>query len=369
LALIEGLPAGLVLDAEWINAELRRRQGGFGRSGRQALEQDQAIIKAGVRRGLTIGSPVVIELVNRDQRLDQAPPLTRPRPGHADFAGGMKWLTADCRPVLERASARETAARVAAGAVARCLLRALRIEVLGYVQQIGRAAAQIEPGLDFAEVRRRRDQSEVYCPDAQASAAMMAHIQQAAREGDTLGGIVEVIAQGQPPGLGSCARWQDRLDGCLMQAVGAIQAIKGVEIGAGFAAASLPGSAVHDQMDYDGSRRSTATFGFSRRSNNAGGLEGGMTNGEPLVLRAAMKPISTLRRGLDTVDLETKAAVQSAYERSDVCAVPACSVIAENVVGFELARACLQKFGGDTLAEVVGSFERYLELARAIGGG
>ena len=366
LALVEGLPSDLPVDLDLINHELRRRQGGYGRGGRMKIERDEVVILSGVRRGLTLGSPVVLQVANRDWRIDEAPAIHRPRPGHADLAGSLKWLTTDCRSTLERASARETAARVAAGALSRCLLREFGIEVVGFVASIKDVTAVVDRSADFASVVAARAASDVYCPDASASQRMIAAIHQAMTDKDTVGGVVEVWVGGQPPGLGSCMRWQDKLDGRLMQAVGSIQAIKGVEIGDGFEASRRVGSAVHDAIDYDASKRGAPSLGFTRRSNNAGGLEGGMTNGERLVLRAAMKPISTLLQGMDSVNLKSKAAERSDYERSDVCAVPACSVVAENVVAFEVARSLREKFAGDTLREMRAAFEYYSDAARAL---
>lgn len=366
IALVEGLPAGLRIDLDAINAALKRRQGGFGRGGRMKIEHDQANILSGVRGGFTIASPMAIQIANKDWRIDQAPPVSRPRPGHADYAGAMKWLTTDCRSTLERASARETAARVAAGAVAALLLKEFGIEVAGFVVQIGTVRSRVAANATATELYAARDASEVYCPDAAASARMIEAIKQAKADKDTLGGVVEVRAFGLPPGVGSCVRWQDKLDGRLMAAVGSIQAFKGVEIGLGFGCAERPGSAVHDEIDYDAAQRDTANLGFVRRSNNAGGLEGGMTNGMPLVVRGVMKPISTLLRGLDSVNLETLSAERSDYERSDICAVPAASVVAEYVVAFEIARAFLEKFGGDTMQEVRASWQVFLEEARRL---
>ncbi|MCZ6699183.1 MAG: chorismate synthase [Planctomycetota bacterium] len=366
IALVEGLPAGLEIDLKAVNAALRRRQGGFGRGGRMAIERDTANILSGIRNGITIGSPLAIQINNKDWRIDKAPSVTRPRPGHADFAGAMKWLTTDCRSTLERASARETAARVAAGAVAACLLREFDIQIAGYVVRIGQVEASVPDDATVKTLVTLRDANDVYCPDPAAADEMIAAIKQAKADKDTVGGWVEVRATGIPPGVGSCLRWQDKLDGRLMAAVGSIQAFKGVEIGAGFACGERPGSAVHDEIDYFPDRRQTATLGFVRRTNNAGGLEGGMTNGMPIVVRGVMKPISTLLRGLDSVDLETLEARRSDYERSDISAVPAASVVAEHVVAFELARAFLEKFGGDTMAEVRNGFEFYLESARAL---
>lgn len=366
LALVEGLPCDLQVDLEFINHELRRRQGGYGRGGRMKIEHDEAVILSGVRRGLSMGSPLVLQVSNRDWRIDEAPAVHRPRPGHADFAGSLKWLTTDCRSTLERASARETAARVAAGALAKCLLREFGIEVVGFVASVRDVTAAVERSTDFASIVAARDASEVYCPDGSASPRMIAAIHQAMTDRDTVGGVVEVWVSGLAPGLGSCMRWQDKLDGRLMQAVGSIQAIKGVEIGDGFEASRRAGSEVHDAIDFDASKRGMSSLGFTRRSNNAGGLEGGMTNGERLVIRAAMKPISTLLQGMDSVNLKSKAAERSDYERSDVCAVPACSVVAENVVAFEIARALREKLAGDTLREMKAAFEYYLSAARAL---
>jgi chorismate synthase len=308
-----------------------------------------------------------MHLANKDWRIDEAPPVHRPRPGHADLAGSLKWLTTDCRETLERASARETAARVAAGALTRCLLHQFGIEVLGYVVSMLDVDAVVPVPAWLDDIRRRRDANEVYCPDQDAVAGMIAVIKQAKADKDTVGGVVEVQVHGHPPGLGSCMRWQDKLDGRLMQAVGSIQAFKGVEIGLGFGCARRRGSQVHDEIDYDPGQANSANLGFLRRSNNAGGLEGGMTNGAPIVLRAAMKPISTLLKGLDSVNLETKASERSDYERSDISAVPAASVVAENVVAFEIARAFLEKFAGDTLTEVRAAYDTYMARARALG--
>lgn len=367
IALIEGMPAGVSIDTDAINAELRRRQGGYGRGGRMKIERDEVIILSGVRRGTTIGSPITLQIVNRDARLDAAPSIHRPRPGHADLAGSLKWLTTDCRETLERASARETAGRVAAGAFVRSLLRVFGVHVVGYVVSIRDVVAAVPADPDIDHLRRLRDANEAYCPDAAAAARMIDVIRNAKVDKDTVGGVVEVQVHGHPPGLGTCARWQDKLDGRLMRAVGSIQAFKGVEIGLGFAAASRPGSDVHDEIDFDPARRDTPSLGFARRSNNAGGLEGGMTNGQPIIVRAAMKPISTLLRGLDSINLITKQPERSDYERSDVCAVPAASVVAENVVAFEIARAWLDKFAGDTLADVHAAYDAYLAAARALG--
>lgn len=367
IALIEGLPAGVELNLELANRELTRRQGGYGRGGRQRIEKDEITILSGVRRGRTIGSPIAVQITNKDWRIDEASVVERPRPGHADLAGSLKWLTTDCRETLERASARETATRVAAGAIVRSLLEPFGIRCVGFVTQIGSFVARVPESLAPDAIVAARDANDVYTPDPAAVEPMIAAIRKAKEDKDTVGGIVEVRVFGCPPGLGSCMRWQDRLDGRLMAAVGAIQAFKGAEVGLGFGVASRPGSQVHDEIDYDPALRDTPCLGFTRRSNNAGGLEGGMTNGQPIVVRGAMKPISTLLGGLDSVNLRTKASERSDYERSDVCAVPAASVVAENVVAFEIARAFLEKFNGDTLAEVRAAYNFYLEAARSLG--
>ncbi|MEW6252020.1 MAG: chorismate synthase [Planctomycetota bacterium] len=364
--LIEGLPAGVAVDRVLIDAELRRRQGGYGRGARMKLEQDTARVLAGVRRGRTTGAPVVLQITNRDARLDTAPEVHRPRPGHADFAGALKWLTTDCRETLERASARETAARVAAGALAKCLLREFGVVAAGFVLEIGPIRATVPQTMPPDQLAAARDANEVYTPDATAVDLMTEAIRRAKVAKDTIGGIVEVRVFGLPPGLGTCAAWQDKLDGRLMQAVGSIQAVKGVEIGLGFEAARRPGSEVHDALHFDPAQRQTASFGFVRPTNRAGGLEGGMTNGMPIIVRAAMKPIATLLQGMDSVNLQTLQPERSDYERSDVCAVPAASVVAENVVAFEIARAWLAKFGGDTVREVRAAFDFYCASARGL---
>lgn len=363
LALVEGFPAGVVIDKPWIDAELKRRQGGYGRGGRQHIETDSVEILTGIRQGHSTGAPIALQVINRDFRIDQAPAVHRPRPGHADLAGSMKWLTTDCRETLERASARETAARVAAGGLARCLLREFGIRVVGFVSAIGTINARIDAS-DIDKLVADRDASDVYCPDGTASEAMRDAIRQAKVDGDTLGGLCEVHVMGCPPGLGTCVQWDQRLDARLAAAVMGIQAFKSVEIGLGKDVAFLPGSRVHDPIAFDASQKQTPTLGFVRKTNNAGGLEGGMTNGQPVVVRGAMKPIATLLQPLESVDLNTKAADKAAYERSDVCAVPAASVVMEAVVAFEIARALVEKFGGDSLIEMKAFYSVYLDLAR-----
>jgi chorismate synthase len=364
LALVEGMPAGVAVDAARIDADLARRQGGYGRGGRMQIEKDRVEILSGVRHGRTLGSPVALLVRNRDARLETAEAVFRPRPGHADLAGALKYLDADMRNVLERASARETAARVAAGALAKALLAEFGIDALACVIRIGDVAARVPD--DLAERRRLRDSSDLYSPDPAADAAMKQAIDAARERGDTLGGLIECIATGLPPGLGSHVQWTEKLDGRLARAVMSIQAIKGVEIGLGFAAAARPGSQVHDPIGFDADARGDAGLGFTRPTNHAGGIEGGMTNGQPLVLRAAMKPIATLRRPLASVNLQTKAPEEAAYERSDVCAVPAASVVVEAAVAAELAAAFLEKFGADSLRQTRDSYEAWRRAAQEL---
>lgn len=366
IALIEGLPAGVPIDKDLIDAELRRRQGGYGRGGRQNIETDTVDVLSGVRRGKSIGSPIALQIANRDWRIDDAPAVHRPRPGHADLAGSLKWLTTDCREILERASARETAARVAAGALSRCLLNQFNIDVLGYVLSIASAAARIDFSLSPDALRQARDASDVYCPDAAASEEMRKLIRQAKIDGDTLGGLVEARVYNCPPGLGSSVQYDQRLDARLAMAVMGIQAFKSVEIGIGKEAAFLPGSRVHDEIAFDASRKDLPSLGFVRKTNNAGGLEGGITNGQPIIVRGAMKPIATLLQPLESVDLNTKQAEKAAYERSDVCAVSAASVVMENATAFEIARAFLEKFGGDSLTELRANYDNFLSTARKL---
>jgi len=370
IALVEGMPAGVPIDVPFIDAELRRRQGGYGRGGRQKIEADRVQLLTGVRLDKTIGSPITLLIPNKDYRLDDpaaTPPLHRPRPGHADLAGSIKWLTTNCRETLERASARETAARVAAGALARCLLKLFGIEVLGFVRAVGPAVGQFQVTADnWRALLAARDESDVYCPDAAADAKMRAFINEQKTARDTAGGIVETHVFGCPIGLGSCMTWDGRLDSRIAAAVVAIQAFKGVEFGLGFAAAGLPGSKVHDEIGFDPAGRDTPSLGFTRGSNNAGGLEGGMTNGKPIVVRGAMKPISTLGKPLHSIDLNTKEPSEAGWERSDISAISAASVIMENVIAFEVAKAFLEKFGGDSMSEIRANYEGYLAMARKL---
>lgn len=369
VAIVDGIPAGLALLAEHIDSDLARRQQGYGRGGRMKIETDRVRILGGIRGGVTLGSPIAMAIVNRDHenwlgRMGAAPfdsppePLLRPRPGHADLAGGLKYDRSDLRDILERASARETAARVAVGAVARRLLGELGIEIFAHVVSIGSVEADTE-GLDPAELRARAALSDLRCADPAADKKMREAILETAHAGDTLGGVFEVVATGLPPGLGSHVHWDRKLDGRLAQALMSIHAIKGVEIGLGFEAARRRGSRVHDPIGYEASTQT-----FTHESNGAGGLEGGITNGMPLVCRAAMKPIATLKKPLASVNIATKQPDDAAFERSDVCAVAAASVIGEAMVAITLAGEVLEKFGGDSLDELVRNFRGYEEQLR-----
>ncbi len=367
VAVVEGFPAGMRLDEGAINNDLRRRQGGAGRGARMDIEKDEVEILSGVRKGITLGSPICMRIKNYDSGIDRLQELTRARPGHADLAGAMKYGFHDMRNVLERASARETAARVAAGSLAKTLLNDFGIKVIGYVMGIGgvvdetRAQATAK---NPEEIQRLRDSSSIYCLDKGAEKGMLKRIEEASEAGDSVGGLIEVTVYGVPPGLGSYAQWDRRLDGRLAAAVMSVQAMKGVEIGLGFRVAEMPGSEVHDGIHYDPKSHGGMTGGFFRKTNRAGGLEGGVTNGEPVVVRAAMKPIPTLRKSLESVELTTKKSAPAAAERSDVCAVPAASVVVEAVVSFEIARAFMEKFGGDSIQETRRNLEGYLKQVR-----
>jgi chorismate synthase len=362
--IIEGLPAGLPLTEDYIALDLRRRQGGYGRGQRQQIEDDRAEILSGVRHGLTLGSPISLVIRNRDwpnwQDIMQVEPateatekLTRLRPGHADLAGAIKYGQDDVRPILERASARETAARVAVGAVARCFLAEFDVAVHSHTWAIGEVTAQGQGEPDWALV----EESPVRCADRETSQRMVLAIDVAREAGDSLGGIFEVWATGVSIGLGSHVHWDRRLDGRLAQAVMSIHAVKGVEIGGGFALTRLPGSQAHDVIlpaDQWGDRP------WRRATNRAGGLEGGITNGEPVIVRAAFKPLSTLAKPLPSADLATGQAIEAHYERSDVCVVPAAGVIGEAMVAIVLAEAMLEKFGGDHMEETKRNYQGYL---------
>jgi chorismate synthase len=374
VAFISGLPAGLAIDQEFVDRELWRRQQGYGRGGRMKIERDTAHILSGVRQGKTIGSPIAVMLANRDwENWKDALPVAAgdpgkhkkvasPRPGHADLAGALKYDFPEARYVLERASARESAARVAIGALAKLLLRELGIEVLSHVVAIGSVSiADREVGWEQIQHVSRKDEVLLACADPETEQRMKEEVDKVLRTGDSLGGVFEVVAHGVPPGLGTYAQWDERLDGLLAAAVMSLQAVKAVEIGSGVHAAFSPGSTVHDEIGYT---RDSGFAGFTRTRNNAGGVEGGVSNGQEIRVRGYLKPISTLRRPLQSVDFSTRETVKAAYERSDVCVVPAAGVAAEAMVALTLARCALEKFGGDSLRETKRNFESYLQQLR-----
>lgn len=362
LAMIDGFPAGVELETDSIDVELKRRQGGYGRGGRQRIETDRVEILTGIWRNTTLGSPIALQVINKDYKLERLDDIERPRPGHGDLTGSVKYMSS-VRGILERASARETAVRVAAGALAKQLLRQFDIHTIGYVVELG--GIHVEPrDASIEDQFKLRDQSELYTLAPDRDAEIKALIDETRKEGDTLGGIVEVRVEGLPFGLGTHAQWDRKLDGRIAQAVMAVQAIKGVEIGLGFEAARRPGSQVHDAIQYDEAQKDSTNLGYVRPTNNAGGLEAGMTNGQPLVVRAAKKPISTLAKPLESINLKSKESESAEYERSDVCAVSAASVIVENVVAFEVACALVDKFGNDSLQEMKARAELFYKMAR-----
>jgi len=372
VAIVEGLPAGMPVDVDQINHELKRRQLGYGRGGRMKIEQDQVEILSGVRHGLTLGSPVAVMIENKDwanwtdvmatDPREIAPEksrrLKRPRPGHADLPGGQKFGARDLRNILERASARETAARVACGAFARQLLATFGAEVRSHVIQLG-GIPEKPLGLTWEEISGIAEDAPLHCADSEAQQRMIELIDQKREAGDTLGGVFEIVAQGVIPGLGSHTAWDLKLDGRLAQAVMSIPAVKAVSIGVGVEASSLPGSEVHDEIAYN-----DETKEFIRETNRAGGLEGGITNGEEVRIRGHLKPLSTLRRPLRSVDIDTKREESAAFERSDITAVPAAGVIGEAMVALVLASAMREKFGGDSLGEMRRNLEAYREQLR-----
>ena len=377
VAMLSGMPAGLRINSAFVNRELWRRQQGYGRGGRMLIEKDEVQIRSGIRWGETLGSPVALGIENRDWKnwtkkmsaspedRDEALAVTKPRPGHADLTGVLKYRHSDIRNILERASARDTVSRTAVGSFCKQLLSPFGIRIMGYIRSIGSVEAETQ-GLNYEEIFARSDESPVRVADKEAEDKMIALIEDCKKKGDTLGGIFEVVALGLPPGLGSHAQWDDKLDGRLARALMSIQAIKGVEIGLGFEMARRRGSEVHDEIFFDpdkmvseGTPRIVPT-GFYRGSNNSGGTEGGMSNGAPLVVRVAMKPISTLMSPLQSVDLRSKRPADASVERSDVCSAPAAAVVGEAVVAFELAVAFLEKFGGDSLHEITRNYEGYL---------
>ncbi len=380
--IIDGVPAGFPIDVSKVNHDLWRRQQGYGRGGRMLIEKDEVQIRSGIRWGETLGSPVALGIENRDwknwtKKMSAAPEdrdekiaVTKPRPGHADLTGVLKYDRSDIRDILERASARDTVSRTAVGSFSKQLLSPFGIRVMGYIRSIGNVAAKMD-SFTFEEVYARSEESPVRTADKEAEAKMIDLIEECKKSGDTLGGIFEVIALGLPPGLGTHAQWDRKLDGRLAQALMSIQAIKGVEIGLGFEMARRRGSQVHDEIFFDPAKMVTegtpriVPTGFYRGSNNSGGTEGGMTNGAPLIARVAMKPISTLMSPLQSVDLRSKQPADASVERSDVCAAPAAAVVGESVVAFELAGAFLEKFGGDSLREITRNYESYLEQIKS----
>jgi chorismate synthase len=380
--LIDGVPAGFPIDVAKINHDLWRRQQGYGRGGRMLIEKDEVQVRSGIRWGETLGSPVALGIENRDWKnwtkkmsaspedRDEKIAVTKPRPGHADLNGVFKYDRLDIRDILERASARDTVSRTAAGSFAKQLLDPFGIRVMGYIRSIGNVTANLD-GLSYEETYARSEESPVRTADVAAEEQMIAQIEECKREGNTLGGIFEVVAVGLPPGLGSHTQWDRKLDGRLAQALMSIQAIKGVEIGLGFEMARRRGSQVHDEIFFEPDKMLSqetpriVPTGFYRGSNNSGGTEGGMTNGSPLMVRVAMKPISTLMSPLHSVDLRTKQSSDASVERSDVCAAPAAAVVGESVVAFELANAFMEKFGGDSLREIKRNYENYLGQIKA----
>lgn len=371
VAFLSGLPAGLVVDQAFVDRELWRRQQGFGRGGRMKIETDRAHFLSGIHHGKTIGSPIAVMLENRDwQNWKESLPVetgdpekhkrvASPRPGHADLAGALKYDFTEARYVLERASARESAARVAIGALTKLLLRELGIEVLSHVIAVG-AASIADREIPWEHIVPLAQKNEVLlsCADDEAEERMKAEVDKVLRTGDSVGGVFEVVAHAVPPGLGSYVQWDERLDALLAAAVMSLQAVKAVEIGTAIEAAHSPGSAVHDEIGY---QANTGFAGFTRPRNNAGGLEGGVSNGQEIRVRGYLKPISTLRRPLQSVDFATREPVKAAYERSDVCVVPAAGVAAESMVALTLARCALEKFGGDSMKETKRNFEGYLQ--------
>lgn len=370
VAVLSGLPAGLKINQSFLDRELWRRQQGYGRGGRMKIERDTAHILSGVRHGTTIGSPISILLENKDwKNWQESLPVAEgdpakhkavksPRPGHADLAGALKYNFPEARYILERASARESAARVAIGAIAKLFLRELGIEVLSHVISVGSAGlGEAEVPWDNIRPLAEREDILLSCANPTVEARMKEEVDKALKTGDSVGGVFEVVAHGVPPGLGTYAQWDERLDALLAGAVMSLQAVKAVEIGVGVSAAASMGSAVHDEIGYEGSSHT----GFSRRGNHAGGVEGGISNGEEIRLRGYLKPISTLRRPLQSVDFATREPVKAAYERSDVCVVPAAGVAAEAMVALTLARCALEKFGGDSMGETLRNFQGYCE--------
>jgi chorismate synthase len=376
IALISGLPAGVPINLDFVNRELWRRQQGYGRGGRMKIETDKAHVLSGVRHGRTIGTPIAIEIVNRDWKNWEAKlpveagnpakhqAVTSPRPGHADLAGALKYNFPDARYVLERASARESAARVAAGAFAKLMLRTLGIDVASHVLRVGRVALDRPAAWEEIAALAARDEIILGCVDPATEARMKEEVEEASRTGDTVGGVFEVVAHGVPAGLGTYANWDERLDGQLAGAVMSIQAVKAVEIGRGVVAAESFGSQVHDPIQYAAEDAGKSTR-FTRPHNNAGGIEGGVSNGEDIVVRGYLKPISTLRKPLESVRFDTRQATSASYERSDICVVPAAGVVGEAMVALTIARLAQEKFGGDSALELRRNFDGYIQQIRS----
>ena len=376
VALISGLPAGVPVDQAFLDHELWRRQQGYGRGGRMRIEKDTAHILSGVRHGKTIGSPIAMTLANNDWKnweeilpvesgdAAKHKPVTSPRPGHADLAGALKYDFPDARYVLERASARESAARVAAGALAKLFLRTLGIEVLSHVIRVGRVELERGAAWDEIVAVAAKDEVMLSCVDPATEARMKEEVEEVSRTGDTVGGVFEVVVHGAPAGLGTYANWDERLDGLLAWSVMSLQAVKAVEIGRGVTAAESFGSKVHDAIHYAAEDTGRPTR-FTREQNNAGGIEGGVSNGEDIVVRGYLKPISTLRRPLESVRFDTREATSASYERSDICVVPAAGVAAEAMVAITVAGLAQQKFGGDSVLELERNFRGYIEQMRA----
>ncbi|MGA2808933.1 MAG: chorismate synthase [Terracidiphilus sp.] len=376
IALVSGLPAGVPVDLDFVNRELWRRQQGYGRGGRMKIETDKAHVLSGVRHGKTIGAPIAIEIVNRDWKnweeklpVEAGDPakhqaVASPRPGHADLAGALKYNFPDARYVLERASARESTSRVAAGSFAKLMLRTLGIEVSSHVIRVGRVELDRAATWDEIAALAGKDEVVLGCVDAGIEARMKEEVEEAARTGDTVGGVFEVVVHGVPAGLGTYANWDERLDGLLAWSVMSIQAVKAVEIGRGVVAAESFGSQVHDPIHYAPEPNGQPTR-FTRPQNNAGGIEGGVSNGEDLVVRGYLKPISTLRRPLESVRFDTRQTTSASYERSDICVVPAAGVVAEAMVALTVARLAQEKFGGDSALELQRNFEGYIEQIRS----
>ncbi len=360
VSILDGVPAGLKMDVDFINKELARRMVGYGRGGRMKIEKDKAEVFSGCRKGETLGSPLCLIVHNKDHKIEKLPEIKNPRPGHADLAGMEKFGFSDARNVLERASARETAARVAAGAVAKLILREFGIDILSHVIMIGGIEAETG-SLSFSELKDLSEKSDLRCADTKAEDLMRKEIDRAQKEGNTLGGSIEILAEAVPPGLGSYAQWDRRLDGALARAMVSIPAVKAVSIGKGIECASKKGSEVHDPIEYD-----KASVSFKRPSNNAGGIEGGISNGSRIEITVFMKPIATLSAPLKSVDVDTKEEAVAATERADITAVPACGVVAEAAAAIEIASFFLEKFGGDSLAEIKRNYEGYMNQLRSI---